>query len=143
MRSGKGSGPVAEINVTPLVDVCLVLLIIFMVVTPLIKNAADVVLPEARHPDKLGEREREAIVAIRADGSVWLEGRAVERPALVACLVELRGRRPGVELLLRGDRLARYRDVRSAMALANEAGFEKVRLAARPTDEADGRGGGR
>src|SRR5919112_6873081 len=62
----------SDINVTPLVDVCLVLLIIFMVVTPMLQNGVDVTLPETVNPDKMPENQKQLTVAIKADGNVFV-----------------------------------------------------------------------
>jgi len=61
----------AEINVTPLVDVCLVLLIIFMVVTPMLQQGVDVLLPEGAHAQKKPGKENDLIISIKSDGTVF------------------------------------------------------------------------
>ncbi len=74
----------AGINVTPLVDVCLVLLIIFMVVTPLINEGVQVTLPEAASPAPFPDREDELVISIRRDRSVWLNDQATAPASLAA-----------------------------------------------------------
>jgi biopolymer transport protein TolR len=79
MSVGSGNDLKADINVTPLVDVVLVLLIIFMVVTPMLKQGVAVQLPETSHGKELQEDKKENIVvAIKDDGSIYVEGEKVE-----------------------------------------------------------------
>jgi biopolymer transport protein ExbD len=62
----------SEINVTPLVDVCLVLLIIFMVVTPMLQQGVDVLLPEGAHAEKKPGKQEDLIISVKSDGSVFV-----------------------------------------------------------------------
>src|SRR5881392_3524857 len=76
MAFGAGGGSPdevkSEINVTPLVDVCLVLLIIFMVVTPMLQSDVDVLLPEGPHAEKKPGKEDDLIISVKADGTVFV-----------------------------------------------------------------------
>jgi biopolymer transport protein TolR len=75
MSTGGGGGFKADINVTPLVDVCLVLLIIFMVVTPMLKQGVAVQLPETKNGKQFEEDKKDNIVcAIKDDGTIYVEG---------------------------------------------------------------------
>lgn len=116
----------SEINVTPLVDVAMVVLIIFMVVAPMIKNGPDVTLPETRHPEKLADDARRIALTLRADGSLFLDEMPLPRPALEGAL---RGRDlEGAEILLRADARLRYAAVRETLELLAGLGFQSAGL---------------
>jgi biopolymer transport protein TolR len=116
----------SEINVTPLVDVAMVVLIIFMVVAPLIKNGPDVSLPETYHPEKLAETAKRIALTLRADGTVFLDELPLPRTALLGAL---RGRNlDGAEILLRADGRLPYGVVRETLELLAGAGFKSAGL---------------
>ena len=118
----------ADINVTPLVDVCLVLLIIFMVVTPMITAGVDLALPETAKPGKIAEKENQLVVSVRADGSVFLDDKPILRGDLGGRLRDLEASKPGRDIVVRGDKNLPYGQVRSVMKLVNDAGFGKAAL---------------
>ena len=121
--------PLPEINVTPLVDVVLVLLIIFMVVTPAIANEDRVMLPEAEHPDaKKAEESPPWEVVLGADGRLLLDDRAMERDALRAELARRKGEDPTRRLLLLADGRLEYGRVRDTFVLLQALGFRGVAL---------------
>lgn len=128
--------PQAAINVTPLVDVCLVLLIIFLVVAPMIDRNAAVKLPEAAAPERLAEDQSRTVLAVHADGTLWLGPRWLPEREMRAALAELHARNAAAPLLVYGDRDLRFVDVRRALRLAHEAGFPGVALAARKLRDA-------
>ena len=113
----------SEINVTPLVDVCLVLLIIFMVVTPMLQTGTDVPLPETASPDPIPDEERQVTLALTIDGRLTVDGREIERNELVATLTALRQVDAGRPLVLKADRDLPYRTVRELLGETQEAGF--------------------
>jgi len=117
----------SDINVTPLVDVVLVLLIIFMVVTPMLQKGRAVQLPEASNPDALPEDESEILISVSYNlgdkPSVWLETKEVNLPDLEALLVETYQRNPGKRVVLKGDKRLSYGDVKDVMVIVNRAGF--------------------
>jgi biopolymer transport protein TolR len=136
----KKAGPEAyavrsEINVTPLVDVCLVLLIIFMVVTPMLQEGVAVALPETTNPAKMPEGENQLDVAVKADGSVFLGPRFVPSNALVAELSAVYRSSPNKSVVVKADSNLKYKQVRGVMRLINEAGFRGVGLVARKVDQ--------
>ncbi|EIZ78908.1 biopolymer transport protein ExbD/TolR [Novosphingobium sp. Rr 2-17] len=133
--SGRGRGgrrgrtPMAEINVTPLVDVMLVLLIIFMVTAPLLKAAVPIELPETR-AKAMGEEAGQVTITLRKDGAVFLEeselapGELADRLAAVPKGAD--GKPPLVTL--RADKALDYGRVMEVMGELNRAGFTSISL---------------
>ncbi len=118
--------PRSEINVTPLIDVCLVLLIVFMLVTPLLIRGQAVVLPETERPQTLGESPRELLLTLTADGRLLLGQAQIARETLAAHLSAVVQER---DLLIRADRSLPYREVRALMGTASAAGYRTAALA--------------
>lgn len=118
----------ADINVTPLVDVCLVLLIIFMVVTPMLVRGVPVQLPEVTHPEKMAEGSRQVDIAIQQDETVSIGRNRVADDQILARLRDIHDAHPDKTVVVKGDRRVRYAEVRKVMKLANQAGFSGVGL---------------
>lgn len=129
---GEASGgyrPLAEINVTPLVDVMLVLLVVFMVTAPLMTTGIPVQLP--RIGAKAASLPREPLtLSIDRGGQAYLGGEPVALGALADRLRALAAADPEATLHVRGDRALPYGEVMRVMALASGAGFAKVMLLA-------------
>ncbi len=131
-RSRRGRGgraPMAEINVTPLVDVMLVLLIIFMVTAPLLKAGVPVELPESR-AKALAEEAQQLTVSIARDGTVYLDDAALAPGELAERLAAIP---PGSDgklplVTLRADRALDYGRVIGVMGELNRAGFTSISL---------------
>jgi biopolymer transport protein ExbD/biopolymer transport protein TolR len=119
----------AEINVTPLVDVVLVLLIIFMVVTPMLQRGMDVRLPKSRHHQTENDTGEQLMVSVRADGSVWLDRERADPARLESLLKAALARNPGRPIYLKGDARLRYGKVRDVMLACHRAGSQQVALA--------------
>jgi biopolymer transport protein ExbD len=135
MQAGEPSGDVkAEINVTPLVDVCLVLLIIFMVVTPMLQKGRPVQLPLTDNPDKKPDEEGQLIVSVDKDGGIWLGEKAIAKDSFVTAMTEEYQRSSRKVVVLKGDKRLTFGDIKDVMVMLNKAGFEHVGLITeRPT----------
>jgi biopolymer transport protein TolR len=119
----------ADINVTPLVDVCLVLLIIFMVVTPLLQSGVPVLLPETSKPEKYPEGAKQIKVAIQEDGKIFINQDWVPSKAeLTRRMEDILAADPQKEVVIKADKRLKYREVRDVMRALNDAGFSKVGL---------------
>jgi biopolymer transport protein ExbD len=120
----------SDVNVTPLVDVCLVLLIIFMVVTPLISNQQDVSLPQTSSPQSLPEEQRQITLILRADGGVRVGERRidVDEAELVQILASIHTATPDRPVVIKADRHRPYREVRRLTQLAHDAQIRRVGL---------------
>jgi biopolymer transport protein ExbD/biopolymer transport protein TolR len=113
-----------DINVTPLVDVVLVLLIIFMVVTPALQQDVPLDLPGVFHPDPEAENAVDPIkVSVPRAGEYHLDGARYDLDGLVARLIDAHMSEPERRLVLRGDQKLRYADVRDVMARLQRIGF--------------------
>jgi biopolymer transport protein TolR len=137
MQAGSGNADEvkADINVTPLVDVCLVLLIIFMVVTPMLQKGVPVILPVTNNPDKKPDSENQVIVSVKQDSTLYIEQNWVPKNEFLAQLKEMHDRSPGKEILIKGDARLQYKDIKKVMDMINEAGFENVGLIAEKVKE--------
>lgn len=130
---GRRHRPMGEINVTPFVDVMLVLLIVFMVTAPLLTVGVEVDLPKT----KAGAINADAaplVVSIKADGSLYLQEAAIDAEVLIPRLKAISNANPDVRIFVRGDRAVTYGDVLGVMGRIQAAGFEKVALVAQLPD---------
>ena len=117
----------SDINVTPLVDVCLVMLIIFMVVTPMLQKGVDVQLPQTNQPEKMPEGQKQLTITIKyPDGNVFVEQNWVPDDRLEAALADIHTQTPDKDVVIKGDKRLKYRQVRKLMQQVNEAGFSRV-----------------
>jgi biopolymer transport protein TolR len=115
-------------NVTPLVDVVLVLLIIFMVVTPQIESGAAVELPAASNPDKENTELKPTTVTLASNGAFFLERKELGRDALMTELKALRAKDPDSPVVLKADRGVRYSEVRGLFKAMQDLGFPGINL---------------
>lgn len=122
----------SDINVTPLVDVCLVLLIIFMVVTPLLQQGIAVQLPTTDNPDKKPENQNQKLitVAYAAPPTYYMGTSPLARREFQKELDELYQRAPTTELIIKADQRLKYGEVKQVMRMSKEAGFQDVGLIA-------------
>jgi len=120
--------PSPDINITPLVDVCLVLLIIFMVIAPALSEGALLELPKAVTADQKSKEVNPFELAIGVDGSIVLDKQKVEPNALKAKVTELHTQDPKRALLLKMDHQAPYKKVREIFGLVADVGFRGILL---------------
>jgi biopolymer transport protein ExbD len=132
MAFGAGGGSPDEvkgdINVTPLVDVCLVLLIIFMVVTPMLQNGVDVLLPQGPHAEKKPGKEGDLTISIRPDGTVFVGQDWIPDRNLAAFLKAEHDKNPARAVMLKADKRINFGKVRQVMKAANDAEFTGVSI---------------
>ena len=125
---GSQKGLKAEINITPLVDVVLVLLIIFMVVTPMLQRGKDVRLPEVHKPDKEKNEGDPLILSVTRDKKMYLEQSMLDEAGLDGQLKQEFAAQPNRRILLKGDDRLTYGDVRKVMEVARKAGAKGISL---------------
>jgi len=128
----------SDINVTPLVDVCLVLLIIFMVVTPMLQKGVPVNLPVTEAPEKTPDTEKQLQISVKSDGSVYLGPNVIRKDQVETSLKEIFERTPDREIAVKGDRLVKYGDVLDVLKACREVGFNDVGLIAEPKKNIQG-----
>jgi biopolymer transport protein ExbD len=133
MSVGKKGGAIAEINVTPMADIMIVLLIIFMVITPMLQKQVDVKLPTAGNTKERKDEPKTVAVAINKYGVTYLGTKKMENPTdLVPALKEKLEELPDAEkmIYLRADEELAYSEVMKVMDLCREAGVEEISLIA-------------
>ena len=120
--------PMSEINVTPFVDVMLVLLIIFMVAAPLMTVGVPIELPKTAATPLPGEEEEPLTLVISADGVLLLQEVEIEREALVPKLRAIAAERQDDKVFLRADTNVPYGQVMQVMGALNAGGFRNIGL---------------
>ncbi len=122
----------ADINVTPLVDVCLVLLIIFMVVTPMLQKGVPVNLPVTEEPEKTPDTEKQLQISVKADNSVYVGPNVVRKEEVKRLLEDIQQRTPDREIAVKGDRQVKYGAVLDILKACRDVGFNDVGLISQP-----------
>jgi biopolymer transport protein TolR len=136
VQSVKAEGVKSDINVTPLVDVVLVLLIIFMVITPMLQKGPPVVLPKASDPPKKPEDKSQILIAVAKDKPIYVEKDPMPTPeAFQARLTEEYQRNKQASIVIKGDARLPYGDVKKAMLKVKATGFEQVGLITQKQDQ--------
>jgi biopolymer transport protein TolR len=128
--------PLAEINVTPMVDVMLVLLVIFMVAAPLLTVGVPINLPKTSAAE-VTQPQKPIVVSINRDGDAFIGDAAVASADLKPRLDALAAEDPSRIVYVRGDRQIPYARVMDLLGLVNKAGFSKVSLLAEATTKAE------
>jgi biopolymer transport protein TolR len=118
----------SDINVTPLVDVCLVLLIIFMVVTPMLQKGKPVILPKTDRPEKKPETPNELLISVEADKNIFIDTKWFPDKDFQAKIKEMGERNPNREIIIKADQRLTYGDVRRVLRYIKDGGFERVGL---------------
>ena len=128
-RRRGGYRPLSEINVTPFVDVMLVLLIVFMVTAPLLTVGVPVDLPKTK-AKSIGESEEPLVISVNLEGTVFIQETPVELENLVPRLQAITENKADTRIYVRGDRGVSYGRVLEVMGNINVAGFNRVALIA-------------
>ena len=128
-RPGSRYRPMADINVTPLVDVMLVLLVVFMVTAPLLTVGVPVDLPQTQAPP-INEPKEPTVITVNKEGDIYIQDGVVAEDGLVAKLQAVTNSNPDAVLYVRGDKDINYGKVLEVMSLISNAGFHKVSLVA-------------
>lgn len=131
MTSSDSQSPMSEINVTPLVDVMLVLLVIFMVTAPLLMQSVDVQLPKTAATRPAVEPQR-AVLAINSTGALFLDGREVADEAIETMLANAARNAPAYQLTLRADERVPFGAVARALAASERAGVTRIAVLTLP-----------
>jgi biopolymer transport protein ExbD len=131
MRLGEPTRMQAAINITPLVDVVLVLLIIFMVMAPTMRKGPDVNLPNTVKPADQGDERGRILVSIDDAGTLWVNDQHVAAEQFAKALRAAVGDEPDPKVVVRGDARLNFRQVRETMIAIEEAGFRGVGLIAK------------
>jgi biopolymer transport protein TolR len=127
--------PMAEINVTPMVDVMLVLLVIFMVAAPLLTVGVPVDLPKTEAP-AINQPQQPLVITVNAYGKLFLQNAPIDDDQLVPRLEAITKANPDTDIYVRGDQAISYGRVMQVMGMVSAAGFNKVSLITEPTQTA-------
>jgi biopolymer transport protein TolR len=129
--------PMAEINVTPLVDVMLVLLIVFMITAPMITSGVNVNLPQA-NAKPVNSDSKPITITVNSQDQIYLQNSQVQLSNLVATLQQISQNNNDQRVFVRGDKDVSYGDMLQVMATITQGGFTKVALLAQQPTPAQG-----
>lgn len=143
-KRGSRRRPMADINVTPMVDVMLVLLVVFMITAPMLATGVAVTLPKTRAEQLPQENERPLVVTIDKDGAVYvgMQKESIELKELAPLLKALAENNLEKRVFVRGDEAVPYGVVVTVLALLQDAGFKNAGLPVDPTQAQRIRDGG-
>ena len=132
---GRKGGPMADVNVTPLVDVVLVLLIIFMIVTPMLASPVEVVLPDAKKSDEAKDLGSRVVVFVSQKGDLYVGRERTEKDLLVRDINEAFKTKEKRELLIKADSGLKWKDIHEVMSVIHDGGVQNMFLATRKAGE--------
>ncbi len=127
----QGGGTISNINVTPLVEVMLVLLVIFMVTAPILQQGVNINLPKVKAATLTGD-EQQLVVAVNRQGEVYLNDTPTTLPELGPKLQAILKLRPDRQVFLRADQNVKYGDVMRVIATVKGAGVERLGMVTEP-----------
>ena len=128
------SAPMAEINMIPLIDVMLVLLVIFIVTAPLLTHAVKIDLPKAASNPNITKLDNVQL-AIKADGQIFWNGEAIDDPSLAVRFAAAAKVEPQPEVHIRAERTTRYERVAKVMSEAAQTGLTRIGFITEPTEK--------
>ncbi len=134
-RTSSQTKLMADINITPMVDVMLVLLVIFMVTAPLLVAGVRVDLPRNAAP-KIAQVQKPVVVTLAADGGLYIGEDRVDRGILEARLAELRAREGDAVVYLRADRTIAYGEVLELLGRVGNTGYQRISLLSQSAEAA-------
>lgn len=120
--------PVAEINITNLIDIVMVLLIVFILVSNFVQTGLDIDIPEVQYVETTGKEK--IMVAVNAQGEITLNGDRVTQEELIAGLEQLKLENPDEEIFIRADEKSFVGDFMGVASIARMTGFEKINVPA-------------
>jgi biopolymer transport protein ExbD len=129
-KLGASGGPMAEMNVTPLIDVVLVLLVVFMVITPLLQSGLAVDLPVATTTQTVNDAGQHIVISVTVDKKWAVEQDEVDKDTIIAAINEKYRDNPSRSILVKADVNCAYEDVRAVMDLLAENNMTTVLIAA-------------
>lgn len=126
-KNYKSNKSISEINVTPFVDVMLVLLIIFMVTAPLLTAGIKINLPESASVLK-NEKNDPVTVSMNSKGEIYIQKKKISPDDLIKRLIALKGQNKDLKIYIKGDKNLNYGKIMDLMSFINKSGFKKVAL---------------
>ena len=131
-KLGSGGGPMADINVTPLIDVVLVLLVVFMVITPMLQSGQPVDLPVSTQSETVNDVGQFVVVSVTEGNGVWVEQEQVEVDAtsIIPAIGRELARNPTRRVLIKADKDLPYAEVRQVMDVLAENRITSILVAA-------------
>jgi biopolymer transport protein TolR len=129
-KLGSGSGPMADMNVTPLIDVVLVLLVVFMVITPMLQSGLPVDLPEATQTTTVNDVGQHIVVSVHPELGWAVEQETADKDTLVDLINAEYRISPSRSILIKADKSLEYQQVREVMDILADKGMTSVLIAA-------------